>query len=147
MPNILKLGISSCLLDNCVPYDGGHRLDLHVKQTLGRIVGWVAVCPEVECGLGVPREPTRLVDDRKEIRLETIDSRQDKTGIFSLWLPQKLKELESTGQAGFVLKARSPSCGVRDTALFDPYGREKGRGAGLFCISAAEKVAFASPGR
>ena len=57
----IRLGISSCLLGEKVRYDGGHELDHYLKETLVRYVKWVPVCPKVEMGLTVPREPMRLV--------------------------------------------------------------------------------------
>ena len=132
MSQPIKIGISACLLGDSVRYDGGHRLDPYLKETLGRSVEWIPFCPEVECGLGVPREPMHLVDDGRLIRLVTIDTACDHTGLFLRWLEKKLAELESTGIRGFVLKARSPSCGVRDVSIVDPSGCEIRKGAGLF---------------
>ncbi|MHC4422287.1 MAG: 2-thiouracil desulfurase family protein [Planctomycetota bacterium] len=59
----IRLGISTCLLGEEVRYDGGHKLDRFLVDTLGQYVEWVPVCPEVEMGLPVPRESMRLVDD------------------------------------------------------------------------------------
>ncbi len=56
----IKLGISRCLLGHKVRYDGGHRLDPFITETLGHYVDFVPVCPEVECGLGIPREAMHL---------------------------------------------------------------------------------------
>jgi len=53
----IRLGISSCLLGNPVRYDGGHKLDRFLTDTLGRYVEYVPVCPEVECGMSIPRDP------------------------------------------------------------------------------------------
>lgn len=63
MGDTIRLGISACLLGRNVRYDGGHQLDRYLSGTLGRFVEWVPVCPEVECGLQVPREAMRLVGD------------------------------------------------------------------------------------
>jgi uncharacterized protein YbbK (DUF523 family) len=52
----LRIGISTCLLGENVRYDGGHALDHFLKDTLGTYVTYAPVCPEVECGFGVPRE-------------------------------------------------------------------------------------------
>src|SRR5438874_2346955 len=65
----LRLGISACLLGQAVRYDGGHKRDPFLAETLGRFVEWVPVCPEVELGLGVPREPIRLEGDPAAPRL------------------------------------------------------------------------------
>ena len=56
----IKLGISSCLLGNNVRYDGGHEFDHILCSTLGKDIEYVPVCPEVECGLGIPREVMHL---------------------------------------------------------------------------------------
>ena len=63
----VRVGISSCLLGERVRFDGGHKRDAFLTGVFGRFVEWVPVCPEVECGLGTPRESMRLVrlaDDR-----------------------------------------------------------------------------------
>jgi uncharacterized protein YbbK (DUF523 family) len=59
----IKLGISTCLLGEKVRFDGGHKWDRFLTDTLGQYVDYVPVCPEVECGFGIPREPFRLVGD------------------------------------------------------------------------------------
>ena len=56
-----RVGISACLLGAAVRFDGGHKRDRFLTETLARFVEWVTVCPEVECGLGTPRESMRLV--------------------------------------------------------------------------------------
>ncbi|HEX9910741.1 MAG TPA: DUF523 domain-containing protein, partial [Desulfatiglandales bacterium] len=61
MEEKIRLGISACLLGQNVRYDGGHKLDRYLTDTLGQYVEYVPVCPEVECGLGIPREAMRLV--------------------------------------------------------------------------------------
>ncbi len=63
MPDKIKIGISSCLLGNNVRWNGGHQRDRYLTDTLGQYVEWVPVCPEVEVGLGIPRETLRLVGD------------------------------------------------------------------------------------
>src|SRR5437773_10846344 len=72
-----RVGISQCLLGDNVRYDGGHKLDSVLIETLGRHVEWVPVCPEVEVGLGTPREPMQLVGDRHAPRLVTINTGVD----------------------------------------------------------------------
>ncbi len=67
----IRLGISACLLGRAVRYDGGHKHDRFITETLGQYVDFVPVCPEVECGLGIPREAMRLVGDMEQPRLVT----------------------------------------------------------------------------
>ena len=88
----LRLGVSACLLGTKVRYDGGHRLDPFIVNTLGNYVQFVPVCPEVACGLGIPREPLRLVGDPHNPRLVTIRTNQDYTCRMQSWAPQRVKE-------------------------------------------------------
>ena len=72
----IRIGISSCLLGEAVRYDGGHQRDAYLTGVLGRHVTWVPVCPEMEVGLGVPREPIRLVGDAAAPRLLGVDPKE-----------------------------------------------------------------------
>ncbi|HMK22842.1 MAG TPA: DUF523 domain-containing protein, partial [Terriglobales bacterium] len=72
----IRLGISRCLLGDPVRYDGGHKRDDYLARVLGRQVEWVPVCPEVEAGFGVPREPMRLVGTAGTAQLVTIETRR-----------------------------------------------------------------------
>ena len=128
----IRIGISSCLLGNNVRYDGGNKLDQYLIDTFGRFVEWVPVCPEVEAGLSVPREPMQLVADGLRTRLFTIETRKDLTDVLARWTAGRQKLLGQEGVCGFVLKARSPSCGVRDAELFSASGESVGTRAGLF---------------
>jgi len=65
----VRLGVSACLLGQSVRYDGGHKRDLFLTETLAPFVEWVPVCPEVELGLGVPRDTLRLVGEAAAPRL------------------------------------------------------------------------------
>src|SRR6185436_2437773 len=53
---MIRIGISACLLGDEVRYDGGHKRDLFLTTVMGPLVEWVKVCPEVESGMGTPRE-------------------------------------------------------------------------------------------
>ena len=75
----VRVGISSCLLGEAVRFDGGHKRDPFLTETFGRFVEWVPVCPEVECGLGTPRESMRLVRVGDDIRLLTVKTGIDRT--------------------------------------------------------------------
>ncbi len=135
MADDIKLGISSCLLGNKVRYDGGHKLDPYVRDTLGEFVQWVPVCPEVGSGLPVPREAMNLIGDPDSPQLVTILTGIDHTERIMRWVQEKLAELEKEGLCGFVFKARSPSCGVRDARIVAPSGGVAGQGAGLFAAA------------
>ena len=84
MERRIKLGISACLLGHKVRYDGGHKRDGFLTDILGRFVDYVPVCPEVEYGLGVPRETMYLVGDPDSARLVSTQTKQDQTkGCFA----------------------------------------------------------------
>jgi uncharacterized protein YbgA (DUF1722 family)/uncharacterized protein YbbK (DUF523 family) len=128
----IKLGISSCLLGEKVRYDGGHKLDPFLRNTLGRYVDWVPICPEVESGLPVPRDAMHLVGDPDAPRLVTINTGTDHTNRMLRWANEKLSELERMDLCGFVFKSRSPSSGMRGVKLYTPEGVLKGRSIGIF---------------
>lgn len=108
----IKLGISSCLLGNSCRYDGAHKMDRYLKDAFGKFVDWVPVCPEVECGLGVPREAMHLVGAPGPLRLVTRDSNIDYTEKMLKWAKEKLGQLEKENLCGFIFKNNSPSCGL-----------------------------------
>lgn len=109
-----RVGISRCLLGDEVRYDGGHKREPRLIETLGDRVELVPVCPEVEVGMGVPREPVQLVRRPNGVRLLGVTSGADWTERMRAWATRRIPELQALGLSGFVLKARSPSCGVHD---------------------------------
>jgi len=128
----LHLGISRCLLGDPVRYDGGHKRDHYLVEVLGKKVEWVPVCPEVEAGLGVPRPPMRLAGPARAPRLLTIATGADHTGTLDRFSRRRARELDELDLSGFVLKSRSPSCGLRQVPVYGPRGRVTRTGVGLF---------------
>lgn len=120
MDEKIRLGISSCLLGNAVRYNGGHQLDLFITNTLGPFVEFVAVCPEVECGLGIPREAMRLVGTMDNPRLITSKSGIDHTDRMKEWAQRKVRELEGENLCGFIFKSKSPSSGMERVRVYRP---------------------------
>lgn len=135
----ITLGISSCLLGNKVRYDGGHKLDLFLTGTLGQYVDWVPVCPEAGCGLDIPREVMNLEGDPAAPRLRTVWTGIDHTTRLLRWAKGEMKVLAGMDISGFVFKARSPSCGLRDARVFDAKCRVRGTGSGLFAKAFMEE--------
>jgi uncharacterized protein YbgA (DUF1722 family)/uncharacterized protein YbbK (DUF523 family) len=128
----IKCGISSCLLGNKVRYDGGHRLDPFIAETLGRYVDFVPVCPEVECGLGVPREAMHLEGDPRNPRLVTIHTKIDLTDKMVQWARQRSIALEKEDLCGFIFKSGSPSSGMERVKVYGGNGSPAKVGVGLF---------------
>ncbi len=135
----VRLGISSCLLGEKGRYDGGHKLDHYLRDTLGKFVAWVPVCPEVECGLPVPREAMRLVGDPKAPRIVTLSTGIDHTGRMKKWIEKKFDHLETRNLSGFVFKARSPSCGMERVKVWPESGSSFRRGSGMFAQAFRER--------
>lgn len=129
--NKLRIGISACLLGEPVRYDGGDRRNAAIIDTLGDYFDWVPVCPEVGAGLGVPRPSVRLVDLSGQLRaLGVADPSLDVTRTLEAFSHDWLDGAQDL--SGFILKSRSPSCGLHDTPRFNAQGEEQCRGEGLF---------------
>ena len=128
----IRIGISACLLGENVRYDGGHRHDPYLTDALGRYFAWVTVCPEVEYGLGIPREAMRLEGDPEAPRLVTIHTRVDHTEGMLAWAAGKLDALAGEGLCGFIFKEKSPSSGMAAVKVFNETGIAGENGVGIF---------------
>jgi len=128
----ILIGISSCLLGEKVRYDGGHKWDRYITDTLGEYFDWLPVCPEVEFGLAIPRESMHLVGDFDNPRLITTRTGIDHTEGMLEWVKTKLKILEQVDLYGFIFRSRSPSSGIGGVTVYTPSGMPGRKGAGLF---------------
>lgn len=126
------MGISSCLLGEKVRYDGGHKLDRFITDTLGQYFEWVPVCPEFEYGLPVPREPLHLVGSPESPRLATIKTGIDHTAKMLQWTEKRLEGLAQENLNGFIFKSKSPSSGIGGVKVYTPSGIPSQRGVGIF---------------
>jgi len=134
----IKIGVSSCLLGNPVRYDGGHKHDRYITDTLGKYFRFVPVCPEVECGLPVPRETLRLVGDIENPRLLTSRSGQDYTEQMQQFSARRVEELEKENLCGFIFKKDSPSSGLFRVKVYHQSGQSSLKmGRGLFASAMA----------
>jgi uncharacterized protein YbbK (DUF523 family) len=107
-----RVGISSCLLGETVRWNGGHKRDAYLADVLGEKVEWVPVCPEVEAGFGTPREPMELVRVGGTLVLVTVTTRRDVTDQLRRLAVRRVEQLAGASICGYVLKKRSPSCGL-----------------------------------
>lgn len=133
----IKIGVSACLLGEHVRYDGGHKHDRYITDTLGRFFSFLPVCPEVGCGMSIPREAMQLEGDPDHPRLMTRQSRLDKTGQMRAFCADKLRELERADLCGFIFKKGSPSSGLFRVKVYDPSGIPIKSGSGLFAAAVA----------
>jgi uncharacterized protein YbbK (DUF523 family) len=136
MASAIRVGVSSCLLGERVRYDGRHKHDRYIADILGQYFTFIPVCPEVGCGLPVPREAMHLEGDPVNPRLVTIMTRIDLTGRMQDYCLSKVIELEREDLSGFIFKSRSPSCAVLPIEVFSSGGG--GRSRGLFAAALTE---------
>ena len=154
-----RLGVSACLLGQEVRWDAGHKRDSFLVSSLAEQVSWVPVCPEVEVGMPVPREPLRLVgtpgsprpasgaspDDRRPPALRMIGQRTgtNHTADMEAWAAARAEELAALDLDGYVFKKDSPSCGVARVRVY-PDGEGKRppvrTGTGLFAAALAGRL-------
>lgn len=126
------IGVSSCLLGQTVRYDGGHKLDRFLKNTLGQYVEYFPVCPEVEAGFGIPRESIRLTGDPRSPGLVTTESKIDYTEPMNSWAKKRVKEIGKENLCGFIFKSKSPSCGIERVKVYSHRGTPAKKGVGIF---------------
>jgi len=139
-PTSIRVGISSCLLGQKVRFDGGHKHDRYLTDTLGEYFEWVPVCPEVELGLGTPREPIRLVQLGGEVRLVTTKTEVDLTQRMQTYARSRAVALAKEDLNGYILKKDSPSCGMERVRVYAPKGPATRDGQGLFAAALVEQL-------
>jgi uncharacterized protein YbgA (DUF1722 family)/uncharacterized protein YbbK (DUF523 family) len=128
----IRILVSSCLLGEKVRYDGGHKRDPFLVETLGRFVEFVPVCPEVECGFPIPREAMRLTGNPKDPRLVTAVTGTDFTDLMKAWIHKKLRYMEPLDLCGYICKKDSPSSGMERVKVYGEDGIPAKVGAGIF---------------
>lgn len=136
-PPLIRIGISSCLLGEKVRFDGGHKRDAFLVETLGHHVEWVPVCPEVEVGMCTPRPSVRLVLIENGIHMIAKDG-TDFTDDMQAYTIRRAAELVSENLSGYILKRSSPSCGMERVRIYDQEGFPRDKGAGLFATGLME---------
>jgi uncharacterized protein YbgA (DUF1722 family)/uncharacterized protein YbbK (DUF523 family) len=133
-----KVVVSKCLGFSPCRYNGQTIPDKFVSR-LKEFVEYTTVCPEVEIGLGIPRTPIRLVSVKNEIILYQPTSGKVYTEEMNSYSAEFLENLEDVD--GFILKGRSPSCGIKDVKIY--LGIEKAigstKGAGIFATQVKNK--------
>ncbi len=135
-----RLGISQCLLGDEVRYDGGHKRDPFLTDVLTPFVEWLPVCPEVEAGLGTPREAMHLAGDPDDPQLLTIRTHIDHTATLQAYSQRRVQELRENDLDGYIFKKSSPSCGVYRVKVYTEKGQPSKQGTGIF--SAAFQQTF-----
>jgi uncharacterized protein YbgA (DUF1722 family)/uncharacterized protein YbbK (DUF523 family) len=135
----IRIGISQCLLGERVRFDGGHKLDQFVTKTLGQYFEWVAVCPEVELGLGTPRETLHLVQIEEKTKLVMTKSGTEWTRQMDEFAKTRTAQLTGEDLAGYILKSNSPSCGMERVRVYGPSGMPTRNGVGVFALKLLQR--------
>lgn len=128
----IRIGISSCLLGRKVRFDGGHKQDNFATGLLSRFVAFVPLCPEIEVGMGVPREAIRLEGDPINPRLVGNRSGEDWTQRMRVFSGKALESKKMQGLSGFILKSKSPTCGMERVRVYAKTGMAQRSGTGVF---------------
>ena len=128
----IRIGVSSCLLGENVRYDGGHKRDRYITDILGPYVEWIPVCPELEVGMGVPRESVRLVGDPEAPRMRGSRTAADWTDRMNRYARKRAGVLASQELDGYILKSKSPSCGLQRVKIYTEAGMPSASGPGLY---------------
>ena len=127
----VRIAVSACLLGENVRYDGGHKYDPYVAEELAAHCELVSLCPELEAGMGVPREPVHLAGDPAAPRMVGNLSGEDWTARVGALAGERVAQLDAMRVAGCVLKSRSPSCGIDGVDVAAEDGRLEPIGRGL----------------
>lgn len=112
----IPVAISSCLLGERVRYDGDHKRDRFIAGALAERFEFVPICPEVAIGMGVPRTPVRLIESGTSVKAISVgENARDYTGRLRLY--GKERAADAASLCGYLFKAKSPSCGLRDASV------------------------------
>ncbi len=119
--NKIKVGISACLLGQAVRFNGSHKNSAFCSDVLSEWFDFVPICPEVEIGMGVPREPIRLVNENNQIRVKNVtDQTRDYTDQLHALADKRAPELNDL--CGYIMMQKSPSCGVFRVKVYNTNG-------------------------
>ena len=130
--NPILVGISTCLLGQKVRFDAGHKRDRYITDILGEFFRFVPVCPEVEVGMGVPRESVRLEGPVENPRMVGTKTREDWTGRMNDYSGSRVRQRDLKDISGYILKKDSPSCGMERVRVYNEKGMADRKGVGLY---------------
>ncbi|MCL4191204.1 MAG: DUF523 and DUF1722 domain-containing protein [Thermoguttaceae bacterium] len=137
----VRVGVSACLLGTAVRFNGGHQRSNYIAESLSHFVQYVPVCPEVEIGLGTPREAIRLRRSHAGGPLQLVGSRTgtDHTEAMQQYSSRKLDQLDTLNLSGYIFAKNSPTCGVHRVRVYDQNGVPSRDGRGLFAAAVVER--------
>ena len=125
-----RVAVSACLMGEEVRYNGGHKRHRWLTDVLGQHIDFRPLCPEYEIGMGVPREPIRLVRHEASVQAETQDGGKDFTAPLTALADDYRSE--ALDWDGVILMQGSPSCGLFRVKLYDERGFPADSTSGIF---------------
>ena len=133
MKDKIKIGVSSCLIGEKVRWNGDHKQDRYVREILSRYFEYIPVCPEVEVGMGVPRETVALYGDPEKPSMISKKTQTDWTKPMEKYIKSRINTLSDDDLCGYIFKSKSPSCGMGRVPLYSEFGSHKVKhGPGMF---------------
>ena len=133
MKNKIKIGVSSCLIGEEVRWNGGHKKDRYVQGVLDNYFEYVPTCPEVDVGMGIPRETVALYGVLEDHKMISKKSQTDWTAKMNTYMKGRISTLRKNDLCGYIFKSKSPSCGIGRVPIYSKFGSNKVRhGPGMF---------------
>jgi uncharacterized protein YbgA (DUF1722 family)/uncharacterized protein YbbK (DUF523 family) len=136
------------VISRCIDFDAcrynGQVIRASLREELEPHVELTPICPELEIGLGVPRDPVRLNRSPAGVRMVQPSTGRDLTRAMNAFSRGYLDRVPDAD--GFILKSRSPSCAVRNAKHFHSDAEDAGhdRGPGLFSARVLERFPYAA---
>ncbi|KTC85056.1 YbgA family protein [Legionella brunensis] len=135
--NRIVIGVSSCLLGERVRFDGGHKRDSYLCDLLANYVDFLPICPEVAIGMGTPRPPVRLIGNAQSPSMVDIKNpNKDYTAAMLNFSQNIMKQLQNI--SGYILKSKSPSCGLKRVKIYQDQGQAPRMGQGIYAKTLTE---------
>ena len=130
----IPVGISACFLGLEVRHDKGHKHSRYCTGVLSRYFQFRSLCPEMGAGLSAPRKAMHLAEQGGELRMITTDGRRDYTDLMQDFITRTMPSLAPL--RGYILMAKSPSCGMERIRVYNDDGNVQHRDAsGLFAAA------------
>ena len=130
----IPVGISACLLGMEVRHDKGHKHSRYCTGVLSRYFEFRSLCPEMGAGLSAPRKAMHLTEQNGALRLITTDGLRDHTDLMQDFIARAMPSLATL--RGYILMAKSPSCGMERIRVYNDDGHVQHRDAsGLFAAA------------
>ncbi len=140
MSNKIRIGVSSCLVGEKVRWNGEHKQDRFVGEVLAGYFDYVPVCPEVEVGMGIPRETVALYGTLDQPRMVSRRTRTDWTKEMRRYTKGRIDQLTKDDLSGYIFKSKSPSCGLGRVPVYSEIGSGRVRhGNGVFADAFLKK--------